>query len=413
MSNETKLPWVSIDSFVGNQTDPSLTCHRPCPVCDSLRYRVLLEFKDFQFFSDAVESPKRTTVRNVQCLDCQAIYLNPCYSSVGFDYLFAEAGCSYGASEGRPLEQQSWLVARSLLNTGVNLLDIGCYDGRFLSQLPTNIRRIGVDIDAIAIANGLAQYGEADLELVHGAFESFTCPIQPDVITMFHVLEHLSNPLAVLRHLHNLSHADTKLVIEVPVIEFGNTNDINGFLSVQHMTHFSLNSLRQLLQRAGWLLLESQKIEGYNGYRVLVQPGEVRDAVLSNSGDLGLAHAYLAHWFTNLATVEKRIASCADVPRMVIWGGGMHSEFVYQITSLFRQNRKRQYIVVDSDPLKQGKSWRGLPIFSSKILSEMDWTECRLLVSSYGSQERMVTSALELGVPAEALVCLYDMIHVY
>ena len=72
---------------------------------------------------------------------------------------------------------------------------------------------------------------------------------------MFHVLEHLADPYKTLRNLRQNSHAETRLVIEVPVIEKGFTNDLNGFLSIQHATHFSFNSLKLIMERAGWQIL--------------------------------------------------------------------------------------------------------------------------------------------------------------
>lgn len=230
MNNKSDtLPWTRIDSFVGNKSNPALTTYRPCPICGSLHYRNILTFNDFQFFSDSTEYPKRTVIQNVQCQDCHAVYLNPCYTTIGFDYLFSEAGRSYGSTEGRPAEQREWLDKRNLLDEGTVFLDVGCYDGRLLSHLPKNIRRVGVDIDEPAIKQGQARYGSEGVELINGAFESFSCSVQPDVISMFHVLEHLANPYAVLKHLRLMSHAETRLVVEVPIIEFGKTNDINGF----------------------------------------------------------------------------------------------------------------------------------------------------------------------------------------
>ena len=56
---------------------------------------------------------------------------------------------------------------------------------------------------------------------------------------MLMVFEHLKNPLRVLKNILNSSHSKTKLLIEVPIIENGFTNDINGFFSAGHLTHFS------------------------------------------------------------------------------------------------------------------------------------------------------------------------------
>jgi len=158
--------WAKIDSFIGNRTAPELSYHRPCPICNSLKSKVVLELTDFQFYSDSTEVPKRTNVRETICLNCFALYLNPCYSKFGFDVLFAEAGQSYGSTAGRPQEQVEWMSKRGLLSKKARVLDIGCYEGAFLAHLPTNVKKIGVDIDQPAIVRSRSQYQEHNIQFL-------------------------------------------------------------------------------------------------------------------------------------------------------------------------------------------------------------------------------------------------------
>ena len=61
--------------------------------------------------------------------------------------------------------------------------------------------------------------------------EKFNTGKKYDLIVMLHVLEHLKNPLEVLINILNSAHKDTYLLIEVPILENGFTNDVNGFFS--------------------------------------------------------------------------------------------------------------------------------------------------------------------------------------
>jgi hypothetical protein len=70
-------------------------------------------------------------------------------------------------------------------------------------------------------------------------------------------------------------------------------------------------------------------------------------------------------------------------------------------------------VVLDSDPLKQGRTWRGLPIVSPDVARELDWDSVRLIVSTYGSQAEVVEAAKERGVPEVAIVTLYETIRRY
>ena len=103
------IRWSQVDSFPGNSSSAATTEQRSCPICGSQRSRTVLQFDQFQFYSDSGELPKRTDIREVQCLDCFALYLNPCYSEYGFRVLFAEAGCSYGSTVGHTSQQIDWL----------------------------------------------------------------------------------------------------------------------------------------------------------------------------------------------------------------------------------------------------------------------------------------------------------------
>ena len=95
--------------------------------------------------------------------------MNPGYSETGQRVLFAAAGNSFRSRPEHQTAQVSWLEQRGLAAAGQSLLDVGCYDGRFLNMLPDHVRKSGVDIDAPAIERGRA----TGLDLIVGAFEDF------------------------------------------------------------------------------------------------------------------------------------------------------------------------------------------------------------------------------------------------
>jgi len=407
------IQWSKVDSFPGNFSSAALTTHRPCPICGSNRTRPILQFDQFQFYSDSDKLPKRVDLKEFQCLDCFALYLNPCYSEYGFQVLFAEAGCSYGSTEGRPQEQIDWLSARGLLRSGSRFLDAGCYDGGFLAKLPDDLERIGVDIDEPAIERGRRRLAQQKVQFILGDFENFLVDQPLDTMTMFHVLEHLPRPGVVLRNLRSMAHAGSRLVVEVPVLEHGLTNDINGFFSVQHMTHFSRTSLQNCMASAGWRIQESKQQEDYNGFRVVGIPAELVDTPEKDPNAVALTHEYLAHWHQALLNVERRLLSIEETPRCILWGGGAHSEFLYQTTSFFQCRSGREYAIVDSDPMKQRKSWRGIRICSPDSLRDVSWKNVCLVVSSYGNQPDIAKAAMDLGVPPERILTLYETVRVY
>jgi SAM-dependent methyltransferase len=405
------LGWAPVDSGPRGFTSPVLTAHRPCPVCGSLSARPFLELPEYQFYADADELPKRATVRDVQCEGCFAAFLNPAYTDIGFQILFAQAEQSYGAIAGHVGEQLAWLRERGLTGAGAAVLDVGCYDGGLLAMMPAGMRLMGVDIDGRALERARRRL-DPTAELVHSDFESLRLSTPPDLIVMFHVLEHLPRPVAALAALREVAHADTRLVVEVPVLEGRATNDLVGFFTIQHATHFSRRSLANCLARAGWLIVEATHHSDYNGERVLCEPAERKLEPVGDPEDAVRVREAMIRWQRAAIDVTRATAPLAEADRCVIWGGGTHVEHLYAATSFFHARPRREYAIVDSDAAKQGHSWRGIRIHSPGALAELD-DDVPLLVSSYGSQLEIAHAAIERGVEAERILTLYDGVYAY
>lgn len=405
------IEWNTIDSFVGNSWSSSLTHRRPCPLCGSARSRSVYMMSEFQFFSDSNTNPKRCEIINVQCLDCSTIYLNPSYSKHGFEILFAEAGKSYGSSQGRSEEQINWLDKNGLLKPNIRLLDVGCYDGRFLGCLPSNIHKVGVDIDKHAIKRAQHLFGDV-AEFFHSDLKLFSYPDFLNVITMFHVLEHLDNPVEVLKNLLSVSTTETRLIIEVPILEQGITNDICGFLTVQHLTHFSRASLSKCMAASGWEIEHAEMMSDYNGYRILARPSSNPECTFSSRQDTFQLYEYFSKWYAAVKNIEETLFNVKN-EHIVIWGAGMHTEYLYQLTSFFRQQPKRKFILIDSDSLKANKTWRGITIHPPDILKLIINHDFQLLISSYFGQEQIAEEATKLGINNTKIIKIYSHIKTY
>jgi SAM-dependent methyltransferase len=138
---------------------------------------------------------------------------------------------------------------------GRSLLDIGCGSGTFL-HLARRYGMVphGMDVSARAVAEARAQYG---LPVRQGIIGSDVWKGREfDVITMFHVLEHLPDPDRALAFAGELLRPGGSLILQVP-----NSASLQarvfgarwyGLDVPRHVINFTPESIALLLRRAGF-----------------------------------------------------------------------------------------------------------------------------------------------------------------
>jgi len=141
---------------------------------------------------------------------------------------------------------------------------------------------------------------------------------------------------------------------------------------------------------------------------LLARPGSIKvvDKMVKYD-DRYLLYEYLSNFYKSLAEKAKKMTELELDRFCVIWGAGSHTELLYKLTPFFRLSSGTKYIIVDNDPYKWGKTWRGIKIYSPEVLDQVDWTKTILIISSYGSQESIAIEALERGIKENKIVKLY------
>ena len=132
------------------------------------------------------------------------------------DELYASGRDDTWADE--PTTRPDWKLVGDLL-TGVapgSVLDVGCFDGRFLSTLNSKWRRFGIEIQQAAAekakGRGATILGSDFLD-IKGSF---------DAVVAFDVIEHVTDPAAFLRRM-----ADATASGGIIVISTGNTDSLS------------------------------------------------------------------------------------------------------------------------------------------------------------------------------------------
>jgi len=144
---------------------------------------------------------------------------------------------------------------------GKRLLDYGTGTGYFTDYMVRQgYAAEGIEIDAQARAYGAEKFGIT----VHDPDHLFTGypPASFDVITLWHVLEHLYDPKRYLQQFAELLSADGILVIAVPnhksrdAAVFG--PDWAAYDVPRHLWHFGPNTMRKMVGEAGFRVNETR-----------------------------------------------------------------------------------------------------------------------------------------------------------
>ena len=133
---------------------------------------------------------------------------------------------------------------------GARVLEIGCGLGDFLVLArQADARVLGLELEG-----PYADFAEKhhDLSIARGRVEDLETAAPFDVIALFHVVEHLEDPVGVLAALRPRLAAGGRLFIEVPDFMGPWRIPFTEFLRLEHLYNFSSETLRGVLARAGF-----------------------------------------------------------------------------------------------------------------------------------------------------------------
>jgi len=136
-------------------------------------------------------------------------------------------------------------------------LDVGAGNGTLLVRA----RQDGWDVSGCEIAAHLVEYAarEYDLPLFQGTLDEYSSLHQFDVISMYHILEHVACPNGLLQAAHQRLAGEGLLVVEVPNATSLDARiqgkDWKGWSLPVHFYHFSPDTLTEILVRNGFRIL--------------------------------------------------------------------------------------------------------------------------------------------------------------
>lgn len=199
--------------------------------------------------------------RPYQCDQCNFVFLYPRMTPEAEKEFYEKFYRStYDNQEAEKLWKASLPEAKSRVSRFMNLysketrvLEIGCASGYFLFSVKEHVKSTtGVELttDFVRYARGRGLDVRESLNEV----PDNSC----DLIFMFHVLEHIEDPIQFLKDLKKkLSHSG-KLIIEVPNVDdvlvstYKIKSHLDFYWEIAHKYYFSKDTLKQVMDRAGY-----------------------------------------------------------------------------------------------------------------------------------------------------------------
>ena len=226
-----------------------------CPSCGSGSSKELFWARDYVL-------PEEKEYRLVECSNCHLAFLNPQPTEeelkrfYPWEYFHSPEDKVRAATPSFMMLDKVKETMR-FKKKGM-LLDIGCGQGGFLQQMQQQGFEVhGLDLSPAACQLASEKVGkdnifEGDLFSVNLAGRCY------DVVTLWHVIEHLSNPVKALRRIRALLKDDGLLVICCPDFSSWLRSIFKGSwypLSVpHHLCHFTPRTLTRILEITGYTI---------------------------------------------------------------------------------------------------------------------------------------------------------------
>ena len=245
-----------------------ITQHSKCPLCNSTNISNYMEVKDY-FFTQEMFSLSI-------CKECKFVFTNPVPSNLSKYYETTEyfshntsangvLGKLYSTLRNINIKRKYKLVKK--YNKSGSILDIGCGTGELLSFFKkNNWKTKGIEPNISARTFARENY---DLEIEQEKALSTYEPKSFDVISMWHVLEHVPDMHERIKRVSELLKDDGTAYIALPNLNSPDSKKYGNYWSAldvpRHLYHFTQQTFNKLssLNNMKIIHAEPMKFDSY------------------------------------------------------------------------------------------------------------------------------------------------------
>lgn len=276
-----------------------------CPACGYLEHTQHLKVEDHFLSKESFEL--------LRCNACQLVFTTPRPSleKIG-DYYKSEDYVSHSSTKkGLVNSVYNWVRNYTLnkkvklissLVSGRQLLDIGAGSGHFVGRAKTagyTVLGLEPDADARKVAKEL---NDVDLENLDRLYE--LTPSTYDVVTMWHVLEHVYNLSDDVKQIASLIQSNGVWVIAVPNYTSFDAIYYGSYWAAydvpRHLYHFEPNSIIPLIEKNGFTFEKMLPMK-FDSYYVSMLSEKYKGGSLFNAIRIG--------WLSNMRSKNGKCSS--------------------------------------------------------------------------------------------------------
>lgn len=227
---------------------------RICPTCGESHASLAFDKQGFAF---------------VRCGSCMSVYVNPVPSPAmlshyydGFEsmqYFHQEVLAQTLERRRRIFSDRADMLAPFVIPGG-HVLEVGSSIGLFLEQaLARKWNITGVEVNEALVQRTRRELGA---NVIQGFVEQVRLPEHIDMAVMWEVLEHLVEPIVVLKKLSQLMGPHGRIAVTVPNyngIEYSACGSDHEMVEAPgHLNYFTPENIEQLFARSGFKVIELQ-----------------------------------------------------------------------------------------------------------------------------------------------------------
>lgn len=358
---------------------------RPCPVCNAGE----VDWLHTQRFELPQGHPLSTGYEVVVCSVCGFIYADTAVTQADYDRFYAEHSKYEDAKTGtggvdnpfdwKRQQETARQIADVLNDVNASILDVGCANGGMLKALKElgYETLCGIDPSPVCVENTRRLGVEAHQGSLFLPFKEYAY----DCVILSHTLEHVQDVRGAVDWIGKRLKPGGMVYIETPdavrYVDFiyAPLQDFN----TEHINHFSLTSLRNLMEARGFAFYEGKSkdlVAGVDMFYPAVfgfwkQTRDFAEVILKKDTLLlQKIEEYIARSKKMMSDIDARISTLlARTPSIIVWGAGQLSMKLLAETSLARADI---LAFVDNNPINHGQVLHGKPIVAPAELEKWD-----------------------------------------